>query len=432
MPGEIIAYETATLTATNKYDLTTLNRGGYTTTIIAHPVGSPFTRMDTGCFALSYNQERIGATIFFKFQSFNVWGGGLQDLASIGAESYVIQGPSVTSPLPNPTNMRVMFTAGVTQLWWDEVVDFRSPIYEVRKGASFDSALRIIRQAHPPFVVHGDDTYWVSAFTIINNTPIYSATPPSLVVSSSILSKNVFSFNEQTTPGWSGTLTNLTKVGADPTATLQLSTTIATGTYEIPSTHRINIGYVSNNLVGAVFSAVGTPFGQNILASTDILSNPDILGSANTANIDAYLEIAVSQASSTAFGSYQKFNAGVYPGRWYKFRATITNNDLLNTSAFITGLSYSVDVPTRVDHYTGIAVSSLGSTIFFRPDGQSTAQFNFGINNSTIPTVNVTYAGLSTGDQVTFTSLDLTKAVMLVTNGSTTAARNLTFTAEGY
>ena len=45
-----------------------------------------------------------------------------------------------------------------------------------------------------------------------------------------------------------------------------------------------------------------------------------------------------------------------------------------------------------MDHYTAIAISSLGSTIVFRPDGASTAPFNSGPIASTVPTVLATIA----------------------------------------
>src|SRR4029077_18121341 len=40
--GELLSYETATLTATDKYNLTTLYRGLYGTAAGAHTSGSPF------------------------------------------------------------------------------------------------------------------------------------------------------------------------------------------------------------------------------------------------------------------------------------------------------------------------------------------------------------------------------------------------------
>src|SRR5215813_683097 len=44
--GELIAYQTAMLTAAYQYDLTTLYRGAYGTTIMDHSVGVQFARLD--------------------------------------------------------------------------------------------------------------------------------------------------------------------------------------------------------------------------------------------------------------------------------------------------------------------------------------------------------------------------------------------------
>ncbi|MFX8246812.1 hypothetical protein ABTL56_20040, partial [Acinetobacter baumannii] len=65
--------------------------------------------------------------------------------------------------LPNVTNLRTVFEAGVMKVYWDEVTDFRPVQYEWRKGLSWDTGVKVSRQAHPPFTVLGDDTYWLAA-----------------------------------------------------------------------------------------------------------------------------------------------------------------------------------------------------------------------------------------------------------------------------
>src|SRR5215470_7783811 len=44
--GELLAYQTATLTAAGKYGLTNLYRGAYGTAIVDHPSGTKFARLD--------------------------------------------------------------------------------------------------------------------------------------------------------------------------------------------------------------------------------------------------------------------------------------------------------------------------------------------------------------------------------------------------
>jgi hypothetical protein len=90
--GELLAFQTATLTATSKYNLTTLYRGAYGTTIADHPMGSQFARLDKSIGHFPYPANLIGQTIHLKFVSLNIVGGGIQDLASVPAYTYAITG----------------------------------------------------------------------------------------------------------------------------------------------------------------------------------------------------------------------------------------------------------------------------------------------------------------------------------------------------
>ena len=55
--GEYISYETATLTAANKYDLTYLRRGAYNSVIGAHALNAPFARLKV--LQISQNHEDL-------------------------------------------------------------------------------------------------------------------------------------------------------------------------------------------------------------------------------------------------------------------------------------------------------------------------------------------------------------------------------------
>lgn len=91
--GELISYRTATLTSPNNYDLTYLRRGQFGSTISSHANGSKFARLDDGIFAYPYDKSKIGTTIYIKILGYNLFGGGLQSLATVSPYTYVIQGP---------------------------------------------------------------------------------------------------------------------------------------------------------------------------------------------------------------------------------------------------------------------------------------------------------------------------------------------------
>src|ERR1700757_28517 len=95
--GELLAYQTATLTAASKSALTTLYRGAYGSTITDHPPGTLFARLDGSIGHFSYPNTLIGQTIYLKFASTNIVGGGLQSLNSLPVYSYTVRGTGQAS-----------------------------------------------------------------------------------------------------------------------------------------------------------------------------------------------------------------------------------------------------------------------------------------------------------------------------------------------
>jgi hypothetical protein len=102
--GELIAFETATLTAAYKYELTYLRRGVYGTPITAHATGAQFGRLgpnDPAVFHYDYPASFVGQTIYVKLPAFNFFGQALQSLDAVSASGYALAGAG-TNPLSNP------------------------------------------------------------------------------------------------------------------------------------------------------------------------------------------------------------------------------------------------------------------------------------------------------------------------------------------
>lgn len=112
--GELISYETATLTSAYHYDLTYLRRGAYGTTIASHSAGANFARVgptDSSILRYQYPSNFIGQTIYVKLQSFNIFGGSIQDLSSVTAYTHTLTGAgAVTS-----TNVPIQYL-GIPQI----------------------------------------------------------------------------------------------------------------------------------------------------------------------------------------------------------------------------------------------------------------------------------------------------------------------------
>ncbi|AYO85899.1 phage tail protein [Methylobacterium brachiatum] len=96
---ELVSYATATLTGSHAYGLTYLERGLYGSPAGAHPAGMPFTRLDEAVFRYSVPAAYIGATLTVKLQSFNIFGGAVQDLATCAAYTVTPIGSGRFGPL---------------------------------------------------------------------------------------------------------------------------------------------------------------------------------------------------------------------------------------------------------------------------------------------------------------------------------------------
>ena len=97
--SELLAYEVATLTGTNAYALTGLARGLSGTKGAYHSTGASFARLDGAVVQYDLPSNLVGQTLYFKFQSFNVFGGGLEDLSSCAVYTFNPTSPGVSYPI---------------------------------------------------------------------------------------------------------------------------------------------------------------------------------------------------------------------------------------------------------------------------------------------------------------------------------------------
>lgn len=98
--GEIMAYQTATLTGPGAYNLTTLRRARYGSVQAGHASGTKFARIDASIFRMPYDPGMIGRTAYFKFLSFNAYGGGLEDISGATVYSKVLAAENAGQLVP--------------------------------------------------------------------------------------------------------------------------------------------------------------------------------------------------------------------------------------------------------------------------------------------------------------------------------------------
>jgi hypothetical protein len=82
----------------------------------SHTSGAPFARLDTAIFEYDLPANYIGQTIYLKFQSFNIFGGGFQDLSACAVYSFMPTGQGVSDPITAQLATHVALDLGlVTQ-----------------------------------------------------------------------------------------------------------------------------------------------------------------------------------------------------------------------------------------------------------------------------------------------------------------------------
>ena len=145
-----------------EYNLCYLVRGVYGTEdeIIDHPAGSKICADRRRVLLRPWPiRAESTNTVYLKFQSFNVYGGGTQSLADCTDSPTRSPAPALASPLPDVTDLYTNYEAGFQKIFhWDEIEDFRNGIlYEIRQGEDFRDAVQFIRsQAGPPFIAQGN------------------------------------------------------------------------------------------------------------------------------------------------------------------------------------------------------------------------------------------------------------------------------------
>ena len=447
LDGELVAYQTATLTGANAYGLTTLARGVYGTPITAHGPGSRFARLDSTVFKYPFTADRIGGVVYLKFQSYNIYGIGAQDISSLEPVTWTLRGSALAYDPPDVTGLATAMVGGHSQLYWTAVADPRAVDYEVRCGTAWATAQVLGRAAETHAPMMGDGTYWVAAHYAVPNGPdLYSQNPAQLVVSGSILVDNVVAVRDQSAGGWGGAFANTCLSGgnltlmpagnvlaADDVLTIaDLNTyggVAGTGSYQIPVTDRVDIGRVApcNVIIKLVNAAAYNVGAVDITKVADIAALTDVLGIALGDEATISAQVRVSQDGAT-WGAWQVWRPGTYVGRAFDCRVVLTSRDP-NVVIQIGNLVFSVDVPDRLDHYTGLVTDAVTGlvTLTFAPDGAATpAPFIGGPGSSPMPFVSVGVAGMQPGDDpVQQVSISLSQVVLKTTAGGAPASRTL-------
>jgi hypothetical protein len=198
------------------------------------------------------------------------------------------------------------------------------------------------------------------------------------------------------------------------------------------SAETVNAGYLAQFSINASLAYAGVPSTANILADANVLTDQDVLDSASTALVSAWIEISLSQ-DGVNFGAFQRFMVGVFSCWAYRLRVGMLSNDP-GTIAELLAFNQAAQLPTRIDHYTGLSVPAAGLTIVFQPDYATTpGAFNAGPAGAVLPYPIVAPQTLQAGDTPVISGETLSQLTLKIMNGGVAVARTgVSLTVEGF
>ena len=414
--GEFLNYQNATLTATNFYTLTPMQRALYNSQLITHTAGDLISLIDTNAvMQIPFTPDQIGQTLYVKLPSFNLFGSARQDISTIAPHTYKISGTSYQSPLPDVTGVNSYYKGNSIYITWDNIVDKRTPIdYEVRFGSTWDQGQILGRYAQTQILPQADGQYWIKGHYLYTptNLDVYSTNAVDIIIAGQSIPKNVIaSFDEY--PSWSGILTGMTVVSGN----LNLVAENSTGYYEIPLSENIDIGTAQSCNIACKYTANGiNPL--DLVSLWTLVSTRSTISSVVDGGYTVKVQINIAQ-NDGIFTGWNDFFPADYTGRIFKLRLVATSLNA-GTNIVISDFFWSIDVPDRNDSNYNISVSTTGTAITYIRPFQA------------VPSTQITIINASGGDDVILTAQTASGFTVQVLNGGVGVARHINWLSSGY
>lgn len=297
--GELIAYQTAELTATYQYNLKDyITRGLYGTEISTHLSGTQFARLDAGIFKYSYDKTQIGKTFYIKFLSYNIYNGAQQSLSDVSPYTHVIVGPPAP---PNVTGFSVTQNGGATVFSWNQVDDFALKGYDILygpQGMGINTATFLTESGNGTEMTNasvptGTWTFYIRARDVTDNfSPIPTTFDATIVTESNIV------FQEFQESSWLGTSVNFVEHYSGvliPIGTANSDTYTQISAPSAPSLSTITAGSLTGDTYYVKVTYINQ-YGSETIASAEsslavatgdllVVSSPSVLSGATGYNI---------------------------------------------------------------------------------------------------------------------------------------------------
>lgn len=401
-----------------------LASGSYDRAKIRYQIGTgPWISADSNTTSLEFDTDLIGT---IQIQILPIYG-------SLQGETTLFTGYvyGIMANPPDVTNLTDFYRDGRTVISWRSVIDPRAIDYEIRKGASWAKGQVLGRVTGTEYITDGNGTYWVAAHT----GTVYSANPVAITISGATLVSNVVATYDEEATGWPGAVSGgATLVGTDIVlAGVGLFSTIplisaetsifyyggiaASGTYTVPTGHQVDIGHAQACSVSVSYRLrADNPFSlfsrvPSVAAMASVEGN--FAGFA-----DCKIQMAIAPDSGV-FGDWRDFSPGMYVGRIFKFRAALSSLDP-SVTAILDTMTFTVDMPDRIEKGTAVAVAAAGSTVTYSAPFQAS------------PNVQITILNAQQGDDVVLTGQTVNGFTVQITNAGVGVARNINWLSQSY
>ena len=160
--GELLAYRDATLTAADRYSLSYLRRGVYSTNASAHSTGAPWMRLDDSVARWGVADADLGKTIWIKVTSRSATGSYIQGLDEVAAIPVTL----TPSPSPPGSTAGLALTTPFVSTYFDinwgtsaRAADYEVQIISTATGAvmrTVYTSARSLRYLHADAIDDGD------------------------------------------------------------------------------------------------------------------------------------------------------------------------------------------------------------------------------------------------------------------------------------
>jgi hypothetical protein len=384
---ELCAYGTATLLGPNLYSIT-ISRGAWGSIPVPHANNAQFGIINKLTVKFPYPISSVGSIVYFKFPSWNKYGGGKQSVDGVDPVNYQIQGTALLSPLPNVTNVRTAYIDNNQIIQWDPINDFRRGIlYEIRMGSAWGTSIVLGRTSGNSWPYFSDGTYWVSAAWAPNEYNIfpglgwvYSATPSEIIISGGSIQQNIIGTAAEN-PWWPGTKSQMTQMGGylylddngdvlsvsdylNTADIIFLGTIYSSGSYDQPADHWIQSAFYGKMQAVLTYDFYAEKADNNFLALIDVLATDDILGLNFGQFVTITPQVAYMDINGN-WGDWQNFTPGWQMTKGVKARILVSSSYGPGLRVALKNFGMSVTLPDTVFDGLNVLVPFTGLTVQF-------------------------------------------------------------------